>query len=150
MTDNVIINSTVNEVSSEPSNNVISPSQTINEVTIVSEENSINVSSNINEIVVADVGIQGPPGPQGVTGTTGAKGDKGDTGATGGIGPLAFVFEQQSNSASWNVVHNLGYYPNVSIKEYGNKTVEGEVVYINANSLTILFSVAISGYAYLS
>jgi len=103
----------------------ININQTINEITVVESSNNVVITA---------------PGPQGIQGVPGRDGINGGN----------FTFEQQSNSASWNVVHNLGYYPNVSIKEYGNKTVEGEVVYINANSLTILFSVAISGYAYLS
>ena len=150
MSDAVTLEIINNNILSNETNNNIFIDTNINEIIVSNEENLVTVSQSINELTIADVGVQGPPGPQGNTGATGEAGAKGDTGATGGVGPLSFIFEQQSNSASWTVTHNLGYYPNVSIKEYGGTTIEGEIQYINANSLVILFSIAISGYAYLS
>lgn len=119
----------------------------------------VNVTSNI--IDVSTSGVQGPKGETGPTGPKGDTGETGATGATGATGPQGptgpagpsgtyFLFEQQTDSASWVVNHNLGYRPAVTVQDYGKITIEGDINYINANSLNITFSQAISGYAYLS
>ena len=62
----------------------------------------------------------------------------------------SFTYEQQSNSTTWNVTHNLGYNPSVDIIDYGNNNIEGDISYTNTNSLTITLSTPASGYAYLT
>ena len=102
--------------------------------------NSVSVTHINSNVTISDSGIQGPKGE------TGAAGANGTNGINGGN----FTFEQQSDSASWVVNHNLGYRPAVTVQDYGKITIEGELNYIDANRLNITFSESISGYAYLS
>lgn len=160
MSDNVTIDTTVNEVSSSPTENSIISESIVNEVIVQSQDNSVVLEQTINNLIISDVGVQGPIGPQGSTGATGATGATGPTGPTGPQGPqgrpgqgaeqLNYTYEQQTDSASWSITHNLGYRPNVTVQEYGNITVEGQVTHVSADALTIVFNTAISGYAYLS
>lgn len=57
---------------------------------------------------------------------------------------------QSSPSTTWNVTHNLGFFPSVTVVDSANEKVEGEVQYIDTNTLTISFSSGFSGNAYLS
>jgi hypothetical protein len=57
-------------------------------------------------------------------------------------------FEVASNL--WTITHNLGSYPSVTVVDSGNTVVIGEVDYTNANILTITFSAAFSGCAFLN
>lgn len=54
----------------------------------------------------------------------------------------------------WTLTHNLNRYPSVTIQEeYGSgqfRTVEGDVDYVSANQLTVTFSEAIKGKAFLN
>ena len=69
-------------------------------------------------------------------------------------GPLtqivAYTHTQGTSSAVWVVAHNLGWHPNVTVQDSGGSIVEGEIAYTNNNSLTITFTGAFSGKAYLS
>lgn len=80
-----------------------------------------------------------------IGGPGGAGGGGGGTG-----GPVAYVHSQGPPSASWAVSHNLGWFPNVTVVDSGGSEVEGNVGYIDQNSLTLTFSAAFSGIAYLS
>lgn len=90
-------------------------------------------------------------------GSKGDKGDKGDLGNTGPVGPqgppgptLAYTHTQNLPSTTWNITHNLGIYPQVTVQEFGGDTVEGEISYVDANNMTVTFSGLMSGYAHLS
>lgn len=63
---------------------------------------------------------------------------------------VAYVHTQAVSSDTWNITHNLSFYPNITVKDSGGSIVEGEISYTNSNSLTITFSAAFSGIAYLS
>ena len=65
-------------------------------------------------------------------------------------GDLNFTYNQIAASASWNITHNLGKNPSVSIVDSGGNWVVGDVLYINNNELTINFNSAFSGTAYLN
>ena len=81
----------------------------------------------------------------------GARGPKGDAGNLENlIAAVSFTYEKQTNSTSWVITHNLGFRPNVTVIDYGQNNVECDVAHNNENSLTLTFSEAISGYAYLS
>jgi hypothetical protein len=71
------------------------------------------------------------------------------------VGPInqpsvAYTHTQGTSSATWVVNHYLGWNPNVTVQDSALTTVEGNVIYTNNNSLTITFSGAFSGKAYLS
>lgn len=160
MTDNATIELTVNNISSDKIENVVSVDNTVNSIIVEEQENVVEVSQSINEVTVSSVGIQGVRGETGETGQQGIQGPQGETGPTGPQGPrgvpgegalqLSYTFEQQSISSLWTINHNLGYKPHVTIQDYGKTTIEGEVQYIDVNNLTVGFATGVSGYAYLS
>ena len=85
---------------------------------------SVNVSGTT-------VGPQGPPGPQGVSGGN-------------------YMHTQNTSSNTWVITHNLGYHPSVTALDSAGTQVEGDVVWNSLNQLTVTFSAAFGGVAYLS
>jgi hypothetical protein len=61
-----------------------------------------------------------------------------------------YVHTQASAATTWSITHNLKFYPNVSIVDSALSHVIGEVTYIDENSLTVSFTSAFSGKAFLS
>lgn len=61
-----------------------------------------------------------------------------------------YVHDQQVASDTWVVLHNLNKYAAVNIVDTSNDIIMGEVKYNNLNQLTITFTAAISGKAYLN
>lgn len=70
--------------------------------------------------------------------------------AAGGGGDKEFVFTQSVASATWEIQHDMGKYPAVTVVDTGGNVVVGEVVYDDQNKTTIMFSAAFSGKAYLN
>jgi hypothetical protein len=63
---------------------------------------------------------------------------------------ISFRFEQQTTVNTWDITHNLGFRPNVSVLDYGQNNIECDIEHVNENELQLHFSEATSGYAYLS
>jgi hypothetical protein len=63
---------------------------------------------------------------------------------------LTFVFNQAIASATWNITHNLGKFPSVTMVLNTGQKGYGDVVYIDDNNLTITFASAESGKAYMN
>lgn len=61
-----------------------------------------------------------------------------------------YVFIQSTPSATWNITHNLGKFPSVSVVDSANTVVYGDIDYIDNNSLTVTFSAAFGGKAYMN
>ena len=61
-----------------------------------------------------------------------------------------FTFTQSTATNTWNITHNLGKFPSVSVVDSGNTIVYGNIDYIDNNSLTITFSAAFGGKAYMN
>ena len=118
-------------------------------------------------------------GTQGVQGTTGAQGVQGTNGGgvtlqqlnaalagsalgstddlTEGVTNLyfktsrvAYTHTQGVASNTWTITHNLGFYPNLTVQDSAGTIYEGEITYTDSVSLTVTFSSAFSGKAYLS
>ena len=72
--------------------------------------------------------------------------------AVGGINQHLVAYSQTQNvsSSSWVIPHNLGYNPNVTIVDSAGTIVEGEITYTNPRTLTVHFTEAFTGKAYLS
>ena len=83
-------------------------------------------------------GPKGEPGLQGVPGPTGTPGD------------LNATHLQALAADIWQVVHNLGKRPAVTVVDSAGATVEGSVSYLDSNRLSITFSAAFSGSAFLN
>lgn len=78
------------------------------------------------------VGIPGPPGPPG---------SGGDANAT---------WTQSSASAVWAITHALGKFPSVTLVDSSGSEVEGEIQYDSPSQITVTFSAALAGIAYLN
>ena len=62
----------------------------------------------------------------------------------------SFTFTQITPSATWNINHNLSKFPSVSVVDTANTQVFTDVQYIDNNNLTLTFSAAFAGKAYLN
>lgn len=71
-------------------------------------------------------------------------------GGVGGSGDVHYIFSQDVPSAIWTINHNLNKKPSVTVVSSSEQVVYGDVSYINTNKLTITFSAAFSGKAYLN
>lgn len=60
------------------------------------------------------------------------------------------IHTQTVSAATWNVTHNLGKYPSVSVVDSANEEVIGEVEHLTNNSLNIKFTAAFSGKAFIN
>lgn len=105
----------------------------------VVDKNTVTVNTSTEPKVVV-VGVMGPQGIQGIQGTQGVPGPAGFT----------YVHDQSVPSASWNIVHNMSGFPNVTIVDSSGAQVEGEVLYIDNNTIEVTFAGGFSGKAYLS
>lgn len=61
-----------------------------------------------------------------------------------------YVHDQAVPSATWIVNHNLGKFASVTVVDTANDEVIGSVSYNGLNQVTITFSSAVSGKAYLN
>jgi hypothetical protein len=61
-----------------------------------------------------------------------------------------FVFPQSSPSSTWSITHNLGGRPSVTIVDSAGTMVIGEVTYNSDTQVTVNFTAAFSGFAYLT
>lgn len=60
------------------------------------------------------------------------------------------IYIQSVASATWNIIHNLNKMPSVTIVDSAGNVVIGEIKYIDTNELTVAFSGAFSGKAFLN
>lgn len=70
--------------------------------------------------------------------------------ASGGGGDANLEFNQTPASAVWTITHNLNKYPSVTVVDSAGDECEGSVNHISRNLLTITFSAAFSGRAFLN
>lgn len=61
-----------------------------------------------------------------------------------------YIHTQASASAEWVITHSLGGYPSVTIVDSSKTHVIGEVQYDSTTQITVSFTAAFSGYAYLT
>ena len=61
-----------------------------------------------------------------------------------------FEFTQGVPATTWNIQHNLGKFPSVSVINNNNIIINGEVTYINNNNVQLNFSAGFTGKAYLN
>lgn len=114
--------------------------------TLVSSGESILVSKEAGELAVLNSGEQGPAGPIGPIGPQGIQGPKGDIGDPASY----YVHEQTVASSVWEIHHNIGRLPKVTVIDSGGSEVEGENHYPNLNTVIITFSAPFGGFAYIS
>ena len=61
-----------------------------------------------------------------------------------------FVFTQGVAATTWNIQHNLGKFPSVSVVNTNDFVIIGEVEYIDNNNVTLTFSAGFAGKAFLN
>ena len=66
------------------------------------------------------------------------------------VGRVSYEHIQDEVSKDWVIVHNLGFRPNVTVVDSAGTIYEGEIAYTNTTTLTVSFSAAFSGKAFLS
>lgn len=65
-------------------------------------------------------------------------------------GAPTFVFTQGVPATTWNIQHDLGKFPSVSVINNNNVVINGEVIYIDNNNVQLNFSAGFTGKAYLN
>jgi hypothetical protein len=63
------------------------------------------------------------------------------------VGDVTYVHNQGTPSNIWNVTHNLGKYPAVTVLDSSGAQVHGNVSHTDTASVVITFSAAFSGTA---
>ena len=71
-------------------------------------------------------------------------------GLVAGKGDSHFVYTQSTPEAIWEITHNLGKKPAVTVVDSGDSVVVGEIEYLNLNSVRLTFAGAFSGKAYFN
>ena len=65
-------------------------------------------------------------------------------------GTPTFIFTQGVPATTWNIQHDLGKFPSVSVINNNNVIINGEVTYIDNNNVQLNFSAGFTGKAYLN
>lgn len=66
------------------------------------------------------------------------------------VNHVKYLHTQNTPSNQWNITHNLGFFPNVTVLDNENRIIETDTQYLNTNSVRIVMNVALSGVAYLT
>ena len=67
-----------------------------------------------------------------------------------GTGDLHFTYVQGVPSTSWNIQHNLGKFPSITVIDSAGTVVTGQYTYNDINNVTLTFSAPFAGTAYLN
>jgi hypothetical protein len=62
----------------------------------------------------------------------------------------SYVFVQGVPATTWTIQHNLQKFPSITVVDSASTVVTGEYTYINNNNVTLTFSAAFAGKAYLN
>ena len=65
-------------------------------------------------------------------------------------GAPTFIFDQGVPATTWNITHNLGKFPSITVIDTGNTVVTGEYNYTSNTNVILTFSAAFAGKAYLN
>ena len=74
----------------------------------------------------------------------------GGGGGGGDPGAVSYVHNQGIVASVWSIVHDLGWFPNVTVIDSSGRTVEGDLQHLSSVALRLTFSGAFTGVAYLS
>jgi hypothetical protein len=65
-------------------------------------------------------------------------------------GDSSFTYTQGVAETTWNIQHNMGKFPSITVIDTANTVVTGQYTYIDNNNVTLNFSAAFAGKAYLN
>jgi hypothetical protein len=68
----------------------------------------------------------------------------------GGAGASTFTFSQSNPATVWNIAHNLGRHPSVTLVDTAGDYMSTDFQYVDANNITVTFNAATAGAAYLN
>jgi hypothetical protein len=113
---------------------------------------AVEIDADLDTIYAAvnaiPAGPTGPPGPQGPAGPPGPAGPAGPAGTSPVV---AYRHVQAAAATVWSIAHGLTFRPNVSaVDSTGREMWPGAVDYPSATTVTLTFSAAVGGEAYLS
>lgn len=60
------------------------------------------------------------------------------------------VHDQQTAAETWEITHNLGKYPAVTVIDTAGDQVEGDLQYLGLNTVRITFGAAFAGRAFFN
>ena len=66
------------------------------------------------------------------------------------VNQVRFVYTQNAPANEWTIVHNLGFFPNITVLDNQNRLLEVYIEYLNINTAKIVMNSACSGIAYLT
>lgn len=66
------------------------------------------------------------------------------------VNHVKYYHDQPSANSTWTIYHNLNFYPNVTVLNSSNQTIEADIQYLDVNSVRIVMNASTSGKAYLS
>lgn len=89
----------------------------------------------LQSVIIQREGIPGTPGQDGVDGAAGG---------------TTYQHNQGSAATTWNISHNLGRFPSVTIVDSLGHEILGDVNFLSANLVSLSFGVPVSGTAYLN
>lgn len=116
----------------------------MSEVTIVLNVNEVGVTQQVTDVdvvqLVQTVGLTSP-GPQG---------PRGPAGPAGAAGGSVFEHVQSTPASTWNITHNLGRFPHVSLLEDDGTEFEADVVHSDNNTVVVIFPSPHTGTAIVS
>lgn len=126
------------------------------EVTITEVVDTESVTVEIIEIALQGPrgvqGEQGPPGPSGLAGTDHNELDNRDgtdCHPASAISGLTYIHDQLIPAATWIITHNLNRQASVTVRDSSGSVVNGDIQHDSSNQLTLSFSAAFAGVAYL-
>jgi len=61
-----------------------------------------------------------------------------------------FIFSQVAPATTWNITHNLGKFPSITVIDTGNTVVQGQYNYTDDDNIKLEFRTAFAGKAYLN
>jgi hypothetical protein len=67
-----------------------------------------------------------------------------------GVEGYEYTFNQNAAAATWVITHNLGRFPSVATVDSAGSIINGAITYDNENQITVVFTSATSGKAYLN
>ena len=134
------------------SNIIVGFDSGITNIDVSDDAPTLDVNVSISDVAIPVTSVNGKTGSVVI--------DYPDIGANP-VNHVRFVFTQASiptvqssgafsGSYIWTINHNLNFFPNITVFDSGDNSVETQVSYTNANTAIIIMNSAISGTAYLS
>ena len=65
-------------------------------------------------------------------------------------GDSSFTYTQVTPETTWNILHNMGKFPSITVIDTADTVVTGQYTYIDNNNVTLTFSAGFAGTAYLN